>query len=420
MNKRVPLLIFFALALILAGCSWLPGKSKAPAVTLDPAALPAIENLVRGCVEEGYTPGAVLLIGIEDRILIRKAYGARMNEPAHEKMTEDTLFDLASLTKATSTSSAILLLAQEGKLSLADPVSKYLPEFRKEGAPEITILQLLTHVSGLPAYTSADKLASTYGPRPNPDGLIQGIAALELKAKPGEKYIYSCLNYLTLARIAQVVAGENMDTYLRRRLWAPLGMKDTTFFPTDEQRARTAPTIYSKTSEVIRRGDVHDPLAYYSACPAYAPGNAGVFSTVDDMSRYCRMMLNGGELDGARIYTPETWALATTNQAPAGLEERSCGWGIWTEEPYATPMNQTPETCCLGHTGYTGTIIWMDKLSRAYVILFTNCVYPTDKEENKKAVIAMRREVIRTVVQNLSLYKSAHPAPAAAAAQPSS
>lgn len=379
------------------------GKQNDEPATLDPAAFPKINQLCQGIVEDGYAPGAVLLIGIGDKVVMRKTYGDRMTTPTTEKMTFDTLFDLASLTKATSTASAVMLLVQDGKIGLDDPVSKYVPEFKDSGKPDITIKQLLTHESGLPAYTNAKTVEEMYGPRPNPEGLIERIAGLDRKADPGKEYIYSCLNYLTLARVVQNVTGKNMDTFLRERMWKPLGMKDTTFFPNKEQTARTAPTIYEK--DVMRRGAVHDPLAYYSACDAYASGNAGAFSTVDDMSKYCRMILHGGELDGTRIFRPDVWELITTNQAPVDLEERSCGWGVWTSDSYATSLNKTPDTCCLGHTGYTGTIIWMDKLSKAYVILFTNCVYPSDKSENKKGVVNARKKVIATVVDNLDVYK---------------
>ncbi len=386
----------------LASCATLQGAPKQQA-HLDPAAKPKIDALVQEVVDNGNTPGAVLLIGIDDKVVMRKVYGNRMTEPSVEPMTFDTLFDLASLTKATTTASAVMLLVQDGKIALDDPVSKYVPEFAATDKPEITIKQLLIHESGLPAYTNATTVEEMYGPRTNPDGLIKRIAELDRKAAPGEEYIYSCLNYLTLARVVQNVTGENMNDFLRRRMWDPLKMKDTTFFPNEAQTARTAPTIYADTK--LRRGAVHDPLAYYSSCDAYASGNAGAFSTVSDMSRYARMILDGGQLDGVRIFKPEIWTLITTNQAPEGLEPRSCGWGVWTSHAYATSLNQSPETACLGHTGYTGTILWMDKLSKAYVILFTNCVYPDDKKENKDAVIAARRKVISTVIDNLDIYK---------------
>jgi len=391
-----------AIVFFLVGCAMLPKKVQKE-VVLDPIALEKIDEITNGLVEDGFTPGAVVLVGIDDKILMRKAYGNRLSD-SDEPMTEDTLFDLASVTKATSTASAIMLLVQEGKLSVDDPVAKYIPEFAENGKEKLTIRSLLTHCSGLPSYTSASKLEERFGPRPNPQGLIQQISELKLNGVVGENYVYSCLNYLVLARIAQKVSGQNMSDYLRERMWKPLGMNDTTYYPTEEQVARTAPTL--RNGEGIRRGMVHDPLANYSVCEEYASGNAGAFSTVDDLSRYARMILNGGKLGRKRIFKPEIWETITTNQSPDTIRtKRSFGWGLWTDDCYATPLNEEPENAVLGHTGYTGTIIWMDKLSKAYFIMLTNCVYPDDKPQNKEAVMAGRREAIKTVVDNLSIYR---------------
>lgn len=412
LSRLLPLIV-----IVVLGCQTAPGlapgetRSAVPG-GLDPAAYPIIDELCQGMIDGGHTPGVALLIGRGDQILKRQVYGNRMNEPWVEPMTYDTLFDLASLTKATCTASAVMLLVQDGKIALDASVAKYVPEFDREGKRQITILHLLTHTSGLPAYTSAAYLEENYGPRPNPDALIKRISELDNKYETGKGYVYSCLNYLTLARVAQNVLGHNMDPFLRERMWKPLGMNNTTFYPSATQLPRTAPTIYSE-KEGFRRGMVHDPLAYYSVCESYAPGNAGGFTTVDDMSKYARMILNGGSLGGVTIFRPDIWEKITTDQVPEGVDaDRSCGWGVWSEGSYATPLNQTPETCCLGHTGYTGTILWMDKLSKAYVIVFTNCVYPVDKKENKDAVIAARRKVIKTVIDHLDLYRDVRQQPA--------
>ncbi len=400
---KVKAILFLMTTLLIGGCATAE-KQMTTQAKLNPAAYPVIDDLCQGIVDDGFAPGAALLIGIGDAIVMKKTYGNRMNVPHAEPMTFDTIFDLASLTKPTCTASAIMLLVQQGKLGLDDPVYHYVPEFNREDKQDITIKHLLTHSSGLPAYTSAAYLEEHYGHRPNFPGLIKRIAELDENYETGKKYVYSCLNYLTLAWIAQEVAGENMDTYLEKNLWKPLGMKDTTFYLSDEQRLRTAPTIY--TQKVFRRGMVHDPLAYYAVSEWRAPGNAGGFSTVEDMSKYARMIVGGGKLGKTVIYEPEIYKLVTTDQSfPEVDTERSCGWGVWTSHTYATPLNEEPETRCLGHTGYTGTILWMDKLSKAYVILFTNCVYPVDKSENKSGVIEARKKVIETVLDHLDIYQ---------------
>ena len=400
-------LFLLTMAFCTQACGHLPTRTGwllwGPRGGLDPAAYPKIEALCRKAIEDGRAPGVVLLIGRDDKVLFRKAFGYRMNDPNREPMTVDTLFDLASLTKPSATASAIMLLVQDGRVSLEAPVARYVPEFDREDKKDITIAHLLTHTSGLPAYTSVTAVEKEFGPRPNPDGLIKHIAALPKNYPTGKGCVYSCLNYLVLARVAQNLTGANQAIFLRARLWQPLGMKDTTFYPTPDQVARTAPTIH--TSQTLRRGEVHDPLAYYSVCPSYAPGNAGCFSTVDDMARYVRMLLNGGRAGRVRILEPAIWEKIVTDQTGALKAERTCGWGIVSNAPYATPLNKKPETCCLLHTGYTGNLVWIDKLSKTYVIFFSNCVYPTDEKKHKDAVIEARREIIRTVLASLDVHR---------------
>lgn len=380
-----------------------PFEAQNP-VDFDTAAYAKVDSLCQGIIDNGNTPGVVLLIGLGDEILMRKAYGNRMVQPHQETMTIDTVFDLASITKASATASAVMLLVQDGVLSLDDPVVKYLPALKREDMPDITIKQLMTHTSGLTQYTNYQNLLENYGSGPNLFGLFKAIAAEERIGAPGEKYQYSCLNFQILSRIVHEVIGMNMEKFLRARLWDPLGMKETTFYPTEEMVARCAPTKFDEKE--FRRGRINDNLAFYSICEAYAPGNAGVFSTADDMRIFVRMMLNGGVLDGVKIFNPEILELMTTNRVPDHIDTpRSCGWVVWNEEEYLTPLNKQPENCCLGHSGYTGTIIWMDKYSKAYVIMFTNCVYPIDKQANKDEIIRARKSVIRLVLDHLKVYE---------------
>jgi len=401
-------LLVLAIVFLAQGCAgfsarlaWVRAGARGG---LDPEADEKIEAICRKVVEDGHTPGVVLLIGRDDKVLLRRAFGFRMNDPTSEPMTVDTLFDLASLTKPTGTAAAIMLLAQDGRIRLDAPVARYVPAFDCEDKKDITVAHLLTHTSGLPAYTSAGLVEKECGPRPNPDGLIRHIAGLPKKHPTGKGCIYSCLNYLVLAGIVQNVTGQNQAMFLRARLWRPLGMKNTTFHPTAEQIARTAPTIHR--DQRFRRGEVHDPLAYYSVCGSYAPGNAGCFSTADDMAKYVRMLLNGGRWKRVKIFEPAIWERIVTDQTGLLRAERTFGWAVATGDAYSTPQNKTSETCCLIHTGYTGTLIWMDKLSKAYVIFLSNCVYPTDEARHKNAVIEARRNIIQTVLNHLDIYRS--------------
>lgn len=393
-------LLLCAVLVTSAGCRITPAPDwlwPASRGGIDTETLARVDSICERLVEDEKTPGLVLLVGRGDRVLFRKAYGARMRAPTFEPMTVDTLFDLASLTKPTCTAGAIMLLAQDGRLDANDPVSRYVPEFDNDDKRDITIAQLLTHTSGLPAYVSAPIVEKAQGLRPNPDGLIRHIAGLDKKYETGKGYTYSCLNYLTLARVVQNVSGETMETLLHRRLWRPLGMNDTTFFPDELETPRTAPTIH--TSATLRRAEVHDPLAYYSVCADYTPGNAGCFSTADDLSRLVRMLLKEGRWKGRRIFKRDIVEKMTTDQTGALEAERTFGWGITTSKYYSTPLNRTPETACLIHTGYTGNLIWIDKRTKLWVVFLSNAVYPDDNKSRKQAVIEARRDLIHMLFQ---------------------
>ena len=367
------------------------------------AGLEKIDALCRDLVETDKTPGIVLLIGQGDRVLFRQAYGWRMREPREEPMTVDTLFDLASLTKPLCTAPAILLLAQDGHIDLDKPVAHYLPAFNRPDKAPITLAHLLTHTSGLPAYTSADRLRREAGPRPQPDALIAQIAGLPLAGSIGGRPLYSCLNYLTLAQVVRQVTGERQEWLLRRRLWGPLEMRNTAYHLNRDQLLRTAPTIHQ--GDLWRRGEVHDPLAWYSASALYSPGNAGVFATADDVARQVRMLLNGGALDGQRIFGPEALAWAIEPQAG----DWTFGWEVARNPAYRTERNDEPGAHCLIHTGYTGTLVWMDLRTGTYLIFLSNSVYPDDNRARKQEVIIARREMVRILLDHMAAYSDIRP-----------
>ncbi len=376
------------------------GNSYGHQSGLDPAVFVEIDALCQEVVDNDNTPGVALLIGrcFDDRpdvILYEKVYGKRNDT---EDLTIDTLYDLASLTKPTFTTVAIMFLIQDGTISDEDYVYTYIPGFEQQSKGDVKIKHLLTHTSGLAAYTSTSGLPA----RPNPDALINKICGLSKSYTTGEGYTYSCLNFITLARIVENVAGENVTTFLKRRIWDEIGMIDSTHFPTSEQIARTAPTLSPSSRD---RGRVHDPLAWYYTdydTEVHCCGNAGGFSTVLDESRLARLLLHKGKLYRKQLFTPEIVLLMTTQQTT--VADRTYGWGVWTTYTYSNPQNQTPETCCLGHTGYTGTIMWLDKYSKTYIVMFTNCVYPYDNSDDKNAVIAARRSVIRKTLDHLDIY----------------
>ncbi len=367
---------------------------------IDPSVFPIIDSICQELVDNGDTPGVAIQIGRcfdhkHDTILYQKVFGNRVGA---ESLTIDTLYDLASITKPTFTASAIMFLIQGGEISDEDYVYTYITGFEQQSKGDVKIKHLLTHTSGLPAYVSTSGLP----PRPNADALINRICGLSKTYTTGEGYIYSCLNFILLARIVENVTGESVTQFLTRRMWDEIGMIDSTHFPTDEQISRTAPTLLES---VRPRGRVHDPLAWYYTnydTEEHACGNAGGFSTVLDEARLARLLLHKGTLYGKELYTPQIITLLTTQQTT--VASRAYGWDVYTESVYSNPENQTPETCCIGHSGYTGTYMWLDKYSKTYVLVFTNVVYPNDDSAKKSAVIAARQNIVRKTLDHLDIY----------------
>jgi uncharacterized protein YbbC (DUF1343 family) len=326
---------------------------------------PAIDRLIDECIERGDFPGAVVQVGHREEVVYRRAAGQRMLVPERRPMCENTLFDLASLTKPMATAPAILQLAEQGRLSVQDGVSRFLPAFTGDGRDEVTVHHLLTHSSGLPAYK--DYLALGLAPA----GIIADLCRLPLEARPGAKLIYSCLGYMLLREIVGVVSGQRLDAYCVERIFRPLGMTETLFNPPPELRERCAAT--EQLPDRVLCGEVHDENA--RALDGVG-GNAGLFATVDDVARFCRMTLNLGELDGARVLSAPMVRRAMTNQALHPGNARGFGWDI--DSGY-TPVvrGDVFGPGGVGHTGFTGTSIWIDPPSETYIVILTNRCHPT-------------------------------------------
>ena len=330
-----------------------------------------IDQVVEEEITKGNFPGAVVLVGRQDEILYWNAFGYKAIDPCEDPVDKNTIFDLASVTKPIATATSIMILRDRKKIELDDYVSKYLPEFACKGKENARIEHLLTHTSGLPAYTNAAKLKEQFG-NPCPDKVIEKICSLEAAGKPGEEFRYSCRGSITLAKIVEKVSGQNIGDFSKENIFAPLGMKHTSYNPPEAQRQDIAAT------EVIDgealQGTVHDPLARLMAGLS---GNAGLFSNVYDLSIYCRMLLNEGTLDGKRILSAESVNLLNT----AHKHGRACGFDVnstyaWVKGSYA------PEQAFC-HTGYTGTSIVFDPASKTFVIILTNRAHPNDKGTTK-------------------------------------
>lgn len=357
--------IFFALLLCTTiGCQPVQEKSRKQNLS-------RIACVVEEEIKKGNIPGAVVLIGQGDNILYHKAFGCEVNEPYQERMGKNTVFDLASLTKPIATAASIMVLADQNRIKLTDYVSTYLPDFARHSKQEVQIRHLLTHTSGLPAYTNAKELKDWFG-SPCPDKVMEKIYGLKLLSKPGKEFRYSCLGYITLAKIVERVSGENIDDFSGENIFAPLGMENTTFNPPESWTKDIAGTEIE--DGWLLRGTVHDPLARLMGGIS---GNAGLFSTAYDLSIYCRMLLNDGTWKGVKVLSPEAVAMLTTAQSHG----RAYGFDVHSGYSWVKGTYASEEAFC--HTGYTGTSIVCDPVSKVYVIILTNRAHPHDKGTSK-------------------------------------
>lgn len=375
--------------------------AKVEPLNIDKAALAELDAIVNGHIAEKIYPGAVVVVGRPGEILWQKAYGRMTYDPASAPITLDTLFDMASCSKVIGTATMTMHLIDNGKMGLNDPVSKYIPEFASEGKDEVTIKDLLTHVSGLKAYEQVAKIKATQKDGETSDtALVRHIALLPTQYKPRTDYVYSCLNFLTLAGINQKVAGETQESYLRKYVWTPLQMKNSMYYVPANRVKDCAPTIQRASGDFA--GKVHDPLANFSETEKYCPGNAGLFSTGPDVAQWCQMILSGGQSPAGQIFKPETIAAMTIKQTPEAVTStRGLGFDIWDDAPYSLPQNKTDDALTIGHTGYTGTLFWMDKKTKLFIVHLTNRVYPDDKQ----SVSGARRDVISAVLKAYPEYR---------------
>ena len=344
---------------------------------------PALDAAIEQAVAQGRIPGAVLLVGHGGEVVYRKAYGSRALLPVREPMTVDTIFDCASLTKVVATTSSIMRLFEDGKLRIADKVTDYLPEFQN-GQSDLTIRDLMIHFSGL---------------RPDVDlvpewsGYQTGIEKA-LHDKPAgvaeTKFVYSDINFLLLGEIVRRLSGETLADFARDSVFAPLHMSETRFQPPAILQPRIAPTEKLPTGEILR-GTVHDPTARFMGGIA---GHAGLFSTADDLAKFCQMMLNlGTSAEGKRLFSPATILKFTSSQTPLGQPVlRGLGWDI--DSPLSGNRGELfPIGNSYGHTGFTGTSLWLDPGSQTYVILLANSVHPA----RGKSITSLRSRVATIV-----------------------
>jgi uncharacterized protein YbbC (DUF1343 family) len=322
----------------------------------------AISAIVNDEIAAGHLVGGVVVLGIGDRIVLRQAYGQRSVTPDVKPATLDTIYDAASLTKVMATAVAIQQLVEQGKIDLDRPAATYWPDFAANGKGAITVRQLMTHYAALPAGIPT-RGWSDY------QGALDAIVALKPVAPAGTRFNYSDVDFIVLGEIVRRVSGQPLETYAAQHIFQPLGMRDTTFLPSASLRDRIAPADMEGSE--LRWGDVQDPIAYRMGGVA---GHAGVFTTADDLTKFAQMMLAGGK----NVLKPASVQAMTTPQSPpGGAALRGLGWDI--DSPYAVWFAPSFSTRSYGHTGYTGTAIWIDPETRTFLIVLTNRLHPDGK-----------------------------------------
>ena len=351
-----------------------------------PNRLAVVDSIVQEAIHAGQIPGAVVLVWHNGQVLYRKAFGYRALEPRRELMTVDTVFDLASLTKVVATTTAVMQLVEKGEVRLNDPVAKYIPEFAQNGKEDITVRGLLTHYSGL-----QPDLDLTH-PWQGRDTAFSMAFAEKPVNPPGSRFVYSDINFITLGALVERVSKVELDKYCAQNIFTPLKMARTRFLPPATWVPKIAPTEYDEQNRMLR-GIVHDPTARRMGGVA---GQAGLFSTADDLSKFARALIAGSSVLPSLLVEK----MSTPQQPPAAHELRGFGWDI--DSPFSTNRGELLPVGSFGHTGFTGTSLWIDPTTRTYIILLTNAVHP----RGKGSAVALRTKLATAVTAALALTPS--------------
>jgi serine-type D-Ala-D-Ala carboxypeptidase len=368
------------LVLFTAGC-----RSLSPAPDAS-RSMEKVDRLLDSFRERGAFPGGVLAVGHRGALVHVHPFGRLTYDADAPAVTAETLYDLASLTKVIATTTMAMILVDEGRLDLDRPVQEFLPGFQGPGKETVTVRHLLTHSSGL------DAVAPLYKEVQGRAAFIERIEAMDLGYPPGSRSTYSDLGIILLGEILERAAGQPLEAFVRERVLGPLGMLNTMFRPPPELWPRIAPTEFDPWRGRLVQGEVHDENAF--AMGGVAP-HAGLFGTAADLARLAQMLLNGGVLDGRRIVSRETIELFTRRAGIPG-SDRALGWDTKSAEGSSAGTLFSPRS--FGHTGFTGTSIWIDPERRLYVILLTNRVHPT-RENNliREARPAVADAVVRAL-----------------------
>ena len=366
-----------------------PAIAQAPIAANPPPSVPralgdTLRTVLDAAVADGAFPGAFAVVGNHAGILAE--YGAgHLDWAPSPRPDAHTMWDLASLTKVIGMTTAMMQLVEQGKVALDAPVDRYLPEWTGPRKHEVTVRNLLTHTSGLPAFRAYDQVTT------NADRIAALMMAEPLEAPPGTRYVYSDIGAWLAGQIVERVSGQRLDRYLADHVFGPLGMTETMYNPPDSLRARIAPTEVDPKRGGKLRGKVHDERAYYLGGIS---AHAGLFSSGADLARFAELYLNGGALGSVRLFRPQTAVQFTARQDTA-LSNRALGW----EKPNGTnSAGHLMSPAAFGHTGFTGTSIWIDPAQDRFIILLTNRVDPTRNNHKIGAVRIALADAVETVM----------------------
>ena len=354
-------------AVVSCAAAVTPAAAAPPSARMTPAeGAAAIGAIVREEIAAGHLPGAVVVVGVADKVVLRQAYGDRAVLPGRSPATVDTIYDAASLTKVMATAVAIQQLVERGLIDLDKPAAAYWPAFAANGKADITVRQLLTHYAALPAGIPTRSWSGT-------EGALDAIVALKPVAPAGSRFVYSDVDFIVLGELVRRVSGQTLDTYAAANIFRPLGMRDTGFQPPAALKNRIAPADIERGE--LRWGEVQDPIAFRMGGVA---GHAGVFTTADDLTLFARMMASGGTKGGAAVLRPQSIATMIRPQSPPGGPAlRGLGWDI--DSPYSGFLAPSFSPRSFGHTGYTGTALWIDPDTQSFLIVLSNRLHPNGK-----------------------------------------
>ena len=355
-----------------------------------PTALTQMDSIVIDYILAEAFPGAVVAAGVESEIIKMNGYG-RFTYDSQQHTLPRSIFDLASLTKVVATTTATMLLYESGDLDLEAPVARYLSAYDTPERESITIHHLLTHTSGLPAFRPfhQDDVFTS-------ETVLDSIFSTPLISEPGEEYRYSDFGMISLALAIEQVTGESFDSWCEKHIFTPLNMASTGFRSTGEPDSTIVPTeVDDSFRKRLVQGEVHDETAWILGGVA---GHAGLFSNALDLSNFAQMMVQGGAYDGKQFLQPETIDMFTT-AVDTSFSTRALGWDTrnLNDEPSSAGIHFGSRS--YGHTGFTGTSLWIDPDSKAWVILLTNRVYPT--RERYDRFLGLRGQIADQVYQAL-------------------